>query len=291
MKVKFIIPAVLLAVAACSTEEKPADAFGNFEALEYTVSAESNGRVISQLTDEGRVVAKDSTLAIIDTLDLSLRGDQLASQHTAVIGRATPLEAQKMVYNQQIDNYNRDRERFMRMLKDGAATQKQLDDIEGAIKLAERQIGAVDAQFSSLHSEAAAISSQIEQVKEAVRRCVIKSPIDGTVIESYVRKGEFVNVGKALFKIADLKSLDLKVFITGDQLASIKLGQQVRVYVDGFESGRELSGTVTWISSEAEFTPKTIQTRKERVNLVYAVKVRVANDGSLKIGMPGEVRL
>ncbi|MDD2962822.1 MAG: efflux RND transporter periplasmic adaptor subunit [Bacteroidales bacterium] len=291
MKVKFIIPAVLLAVAACSTKEKPADAFGNFEALEYTVSAESNGRVISQLTDEGRVVAKDSTLAIIDTLDLSLRGDQLASQHTAVIGRATPLEAQKMVYNQQIDNYNRDRERFMRMLKDGAATQKQLDDIEGAIKLAERQIGAVDAQFSSLHSEAAAISSQIEQVKEAVRRCVIKSPIDGTVIESYVRKGEFVNVGKALFKIADLKSLDLKVFVTGDQLASIKLGQQVRVYVDGFESGRELSGTVTWISSEAEFTPKTIQTRKERVNLVYAVKVRVANDGSLKIGMPGEVRL
>jgi HlyD family secretion protein len=291
MKVKFIVPAVLLAVAACSTEEKPADAFGNFEALEYTVSAESNGRVISQLTDEGRVVAKDSTLAIVDTLDLSLRGDQLASQHTAVVGRATPLEAQKMVYNQQIDNYNRDRERFMRMLKDGAATQKQLDDIEGAIKLAARQIGAVDAQFSSLHSEAAAISSQIEQVKEAVRRCVIKSPIDGTVIESYVRKGEFVNVGKALFKIADLRSLDLKVFVTGDQLASIRLGQQVRVYVDGFESGRELSGTVTWISSEAEFTPKTIQTRKERVNLVYAVKVRVANDGSLKIGMPGEVRL
>lgn len=291
MNIKFFPMVALLALAACSSDEKPADAYGNFQALEYTISAESNGRLLALLADEGQHVTNEAVLAVVDSVDLSLRRAQLISQQAAVAARTAPLEAQKRVYNQQIENLERDRVRISRMLKEGAATQKQLDDVEGSIKLAERQIQALEAQFSSLHSETVAIGSQIEQSEEAIRRCTVKSPIEGTILEVYVRKGEFVNVGKPLFTIADLKTLDLKVFVSGDQLVSMKIGQHVKVYVDGFADHRQLTGIVTWISSEAEFTPKTIQTRQERVNLVYAMKVRVANDGTLKIGMPGEIRL
>lgn len=288
---KTIYMAGLSLLAACGTKEKPADAFGNFEALETTISAEANGKVVFCNADEGDLVEANQLLAITDTVDFILRKAQLSSQQAAIEAKNEPLEAQKRVYQQQIENLTRDRDRFARMVKEGAATQKQLDDVEGAIKMAARQIDAITAQFTSLNSETAAISSQIEQANEAIRRCRLTAPVKGTILEAYVKQGEFVNAGKPMFKLADLSALDLRVYISGSQLATVKIGQQVKVYVDGLSDSANLTGVVTWVSSEAEFTPKTIQTREERVNLVYAIKVRVNNDGSLKIGMPGEVRL
>lgn len=288
---KTLFIAGLALMAACGTKEKPADAFGNFEALETTISAESNGKVVVCTVAEGDAVEEGQLLAITDTVDFILRKAQLISQQAAVTAKQEPLEAQKLVYQQQIENLTRDKDRFTRMVKEGAATQKQLDDVEGAIKLATRQIGTIDAQFGQLYSEIAALSSQIELAAEAIRKCRHTAPVEGTILEAYVKQGEFVNAGKPMFKLADLSGLDLRVFVGGDQLAGVKIGQQVNVYVDGLADSSNLTGTVIWVSSEAEFTPKTIQTREERVNLVYAVKVRVKNDGSLKIGMPGEVRL
>lgn len=277
-------------LAACGNGEKPADAFGNFEAQEYTISAESNGKVIMCGATEGMAVDSANRLALIDTIDFSLRRSQLISQREAIIAKASPLEAQKGVYEQQIENLQKDKQRFEKMSIEGAATQKQLDDIDGAIKLAAKQAEAVAAQFASLGSETSAVSRQIDQVNESIKRCNVVSPVKGTILEAYVRQGEFVNVGKPLFKIANLEELDLRVYFSGNQLASIRIGQEVKVYIDGDSAKYQLTGRITWISQEAEFTPKIIQTRKERVNLVYAVKVRVTNDGRLKIGMPGEVR-
>ncbi len=278
-------------LAACGNGDKPADAYGNFEAQEYTISAESNGKVVECKTNEGMAVDSSGRIALIDTIDFSLRRLQLKSQREAIIAKASPLEAQKRVYEQQIENLLKDKMRFEKMLLDGAATQKQLDDIDGAVKLATKQAEAVVAQFASLNSESLAVSSQIDQITESINRCYVVSPVKGTILEAYVRQGEFVNIGKPLFKIANLEELDLRVYFSGDQLASIRIGQEVKVYIDGDSTNNRLSGRITWISQEAEFTPKIIQTRKERVNLVYAVKVRVKNNGSLKIGMPGEVRL
>ena len=283
--------ACILLLAACGKGEKPADAFGNFEAQEYTVSAESNGKVVICETTEGMSFDSGSRLALIDTIDFSLRKLQLISQRAAIIAKASSLEAQKNVYEQQIVNLRKDKVRFEKMSMDGAATQKQLDDIDGSISLAYRQKEAIEAQFASITAETSAVTSQIDQVSESVRRCNVVSPVEGTILEAYVKQGEFVNIGKPLFKIAKLEELDLRVYFSGDQLAAIKVGQEVKVYIDGDSTKSQLTGKISWISSEAEFTPKIIQTRKERVNLVYAVKVHVENDGRLKIGMPGEVRL
>lgn len=286
----FYIAGIVMLVS-CGKSEKPADAFGNFEAREYTVSSESNGKIIQCAVTDGDPVEAMEVLAITDTVDLNLRKAQVISQRASVSGKAVSLQAQKGVYEQQIANLTKDQVRLSRMIKDGAATQKQLDDVDGAILLAKRQIEAVDAQFGPLREEVDALSRQIDQIGESILHCSVKAPVSGVILEAYVRQGEFVNVGKPMFKMADLSELDLRVFVSGDQLASFKIGQQVNVYIDGDNEALQRTGTVVWVSSEAEFTPKTIQTREERVNLVYAVKVRVKNDGGLKIGMPGEVRL
>jgi len=290
-KTFYVYIAGIVALTSCGSNEKPADAFGNFEAREYTVSSESNGKIVQCSVTDGDLVETKSVLAITDTVDLILKKAQLISQRSAVSGKAASLQAQKMVYEQQIANLTKDQNRISRMVKDGAATQKQLDDVDGAILLAKCQIDAVETQFGPLYEEVDALSRQIDQISESVRRCSVTSPVSGIILEAYVKQGEFVNVGKPMFKLADLSELDLRVFVAGDQLASFKIGQQVSVYIDGETQTAQRTGTVVWVSSEAEFTPKTIQTREERVNLVYAVKVRVKNDGTLKIGMPGEVRL
>lgn len=293
MKNYFFIITLLagLTIAGCKSGDKLPDAYGNFEANEVTVSAEAQGRILSFRLNEGAIIGLADTLGWIDTTDLGLKRRQLLHQITAMRAKFTSLDAQAAVYTQQMENLQKDKSRFDNMLKEGAATRKQVDDIESAILLATRQAQAVKAQYASLHAEIAALGDQLRQVEEALKRCRIVSPADGTVLVKYLNECEMAHIGKPLFRIADLSELMLRAYVSGSQLNRVAIGQQVKVYVDAGEGRlRELPGTTTWIAGEAEFTPKVIQTREERVNLVYAIKVSVKNDGSLKIGMPGEVR-
>lgn len=229
-------------------------------------------------------------IALIDTTDFQLKKEQLIAQKTATESRIANISSQIDVQNQQKNNLLIDKARIEKLLKDGAATQKQLDDINGAVSLVDKQIASVNSQNVSVTSEMAVITKQIQQVNESLKKCYIINPVKGTVLEKYSEPFELTAPAKALYKIADVSFLYLKVYVTGSQLPLIKLGQKVQVLVDGPDKSLvKHEGEITWIASSAEFTPKIIQTKEERVNLVYAVKIKVTNDGSLKIGMPGEV--
>ncbi|MDY0102031.1 MAG: efflux RND transporter periplasmic adaptor subunit [Lentimicrobium sp.] len=275
-------------IESCNNKDA-SDAFGNFEAVETTISAEANGRILMLHIEEGSELEQGDTVGLIDTTDLHLKRAQLLAQHSAVASKRENLYAQVAVYNQQKENLAKDRQRIANMLKEQAATPKQLDDVDGAIAVAGRQIGAVQTQQVSLNEELRVIDVQIAQVNESISRCYITNPVKGTVLSRYAESGEVTAFGKPLYKIADLSTMELRVYISGDMLSTIKTGQQAKVLIDGKDTIREFTGEVTWISPTAEFTPKTIQTRDERVNLVYAVKLIVQNDGSLKIAMPAEV--
>lgn len=277
------------ALMACDRNHR-SDAYGNFEAVEVMVSAETGGRILTSHISEGMEVATGDTLALIDTIDLSLKREQLISQAGVMQARLQSINSQIKVQEQQRKNLLVDKARLESLMKDGAATQKQMDDLTGNLDLLEQQISATAVQKESIRAEMETIRVQVSQVEENIGKCWIRSPLDGTVLVRYAEQGEITAMGKPLCKIANLEALELKVYISGDQLPYLKLGQVVEVLID--ESKKEvgsLEGQVSWISSKAEFTPKTIQTRKERVNLVYAARVIVPNDGRLKIGMPAEI--
>lgn len=274
---------------ACSRNEK-SDAYGNFEAIEVFISPETSGRIIFLNIGEGSRVNAGDTLGLVDTADLSLKKEQVLSQKKALLARARNIDAQILVLQQQKKNIQVDLERVQNLLKDGAATQKQLDDLTGNFDLLIQQIHSTVVQKESILAEMATLEVQVKQVEETFRKSWITSPLDGTVLVKYAEAGEVTAMGKPVCKMANLDALELKVYISGDQLPYLILGGNVDVLVDQDKKNvTRLEGTVTWISSKAEFTPKTIQTKKERVNLVYAAKIRVVNDGSLKIGMPGEI--
>lgn len=275
-------------IGSCNNKDV-SDAFGNFEAVETTISSEANGRILLLNVEEGSELQQGDTVGMIDTTDLHLKRAQLLAQRSAVASKRENLYAQVAVYNQQKENLAKDRQRIANMMKEQAATPKQMDDVEGAIAVAGRQISAVQTQQSSLNEELRVIDVQIAQVEESIRRCYITNPVKGTVLSRFAETGEVTAFGKPLYKIADLSTMELRVYISGNMLSTVKIGQQAKVLIDGKDAMRELSGKVSWISSTAEFTPKIIQTRDERVNLVYAVKLLVQNDGSLKIAMPAEV--
>lgn len=282
----------VLGFVSCRNGEEKADAYGNFEAIQVTVSSLGNGRLLELNVEEGQLLLQDKVYGIVDTFDLHLKRQQAVSQHQAVLSRIATVDAQARVQQQQLTNLGVDRDRIRQLLTSGAATEKQRDDIEGAYRLAEYQMKATTTQIQSITAEAEVILRQVEQINEQIKNCYITSPMSGIVLTKFAESGEVVTFGKPLFKIADLNTLEIKAYISGNRLVDFIIGQEVHVIVDkSKKENKVMTGTVSWMASTAEFTPKTIQTKDERVDLVYALKVRVKNDGSLKIGMPGEIRI
>jgi HlyD family secretion protein len=276
-------------MVSCNQEKVVPDAYGNFEAVETTISGEANGRILWLDVSEGEILHKGDTIGLIDTTDLHYKRLQLIAQRSAVGSKSANINAQTAVFNQQKANLITDRKRIENLLKEQAATPKQFDDVTGAIEVIDRQIISVNTQLSAVNDEIKALDAQISQVEEALKRCHIINPVDGTVLTRYAETGEVTGFGKPLYKIADLTSMDLRVYISGNMLAEVKTGQKANVYIDSEKGLSEMKGVVSWVSPTAEFTPKIIQTREERVSLVYAVKLSVENDGRLKIAMPAEV--
>ena len=282
--------AVSYIFSSCSKNNNLSDAYGNFEAVQVTVSAESAGRIHFLDVEEGSQPDSGAIVALVDTADLYLKKLQLQSQKKAIAVRKTSIESQIAVQQQQKQNLLVEKNRVSRLIADKAATPKQLDDINGSIDLIDKQVENINTQNAGIAEEMEIVDRQIAQVNESIRKCFIRNPVKGTVLNKFAEAGEVTAPGRALYKIADLSIMELKVYISGTQLPAVKQGQQVEVLIDNDrKTNRKLSGVVSWISPKAEFTPKIIQTKEERVNLVYGVKIRVPNDGSLKIAMPAEV--
>lgn len=294
MKRIVYIAAVVL-TASCGTEAE-FDAQGTFEATEVVVSSEATGRILNFEVEEGMAVEANQMVGAIDSVQLHLQRKQLVAQQSALLGSRPDVKKQVAALREQIAKQNEELRRVENMLKDGAATKKQKDDIEAQIKILERQLDAtlstLDKNTSTINNNSAALEAQIAALDDRISKCRVISPVGGTVLVKYAEAGELATVGKPLMKIADLDNIYLRAYFTSDQLASIKLGNEVKVVADfGGEERYDYTGRVAWISSESEFTPKTIQTKDSRANLVYAVKIAVENDGRLKIGLAGEVVL
>jgi len=286
---KYILPFLLLALMACKQQSDPADAYGNFEAIEVMVSAESSGRIITFLPGEGAMLKAGQVAVNIDTTQLYLNKLALESGFSSLSARIHTLDAQLQASRVQLDNLEREKKRIEKLVEGGAATSKQQDDINGQVSLLEAQMAATASQKDAVYAERKTLEVQISQVEDQITRCAVKNPMDGTLLTKYREQGEMAAPGQALFKMAQMGELILRAYLSGDQLSSVKLGEEVKVRYDVAGDMAEITGVVSWISSSAEFTPKIIQTREERVSLVYAIKVIVPNDGSLKLGMPGEV--
>jgi HlyD family secretion protein len=291
MKFRLIFLALPIIISSCGSGNGKSDAYGNFEATEVLVGAESQGKVMQLHVEEGQLLKKGACIGYIDSLSTYLRKEQLQAQVQASEARLLQINAQVDVQEEQKKTLIREQERISKLVVSGAAPTKQLDDVNGQINILNSQIASTKTQNQAIAADIKAMKFQISQVQDQLSKSTISNPIDGIVLEKYIEEGEIAIPGKILYKIADLAVLKLRVYISGAQLPNVKIGQKVAVFIDKTKSDNmQLEGTVTWISQQAEFTPKIIQTKEERVNMVYAVKVDVKNDGSLKIGMPGEVR-
>lgn len=280
---------------SCGTEAE-FDAQGSFEATEVIVSAEAAGRILWFDAEEGTVVEPGVRIGQIDTLQLDLQRRQLEAQQAALLASRPDIRAQAAALREQIAKQERELARVQNLLRDGAATTKQRDDIEAQIRILRSQLSAtlssLDKSTITIDGNAAVIEAQIAALDDRIARCRIASPIAGVVLAKYAEAGELAAVGKPLLKVADLEHLYLRAYFTSEQLAAIRLGDRVTVTADfGGDQRYDYEGRIAWISPESEFTPKTIQTRDSRANLVYAAKIAVQNDGRLKIGLAGEVRL
>ncbi|MBE6299435.1 MAG: HlyD family efflux transporter periplasmic adaptor subunit [Bacteroidales bacterium] len=292
---RFVYIAITLLMVSCG-EKSEFDAQGTFEATEVIVSSEANGRIISFNIEEGNMVDANTIIGTIDSVQLYLQRKQLEAQQSALLASRPDIKKQVSSLKEEIAKQKVELKRIGNMLRDGAATQKQYDDIEAHIRILE---GKLDATLSTLTKNAstiddnsAALEAQISALDDRIEKCKIVSPINGTVLVKYAEAGELATVGKPLMKVADLENIYLRAYFTSNQLADIKLGESVTVIADfGDDNRYEYDGKITWISAESEFTPKTIQTKESRSNLVYAVKIAVKNDGRIKIGLSGEVKL
>ncbi len=294
MKKVLYIAVSLLAIAY--SKEAEFDAQGTFEATEVVVSSEATGRILNFDIEEGMTIVANQAVGTIDSLQLHLQRKQLLAQQSALLTSRPDVKKQVASLREQIVKQKSELRRVENMLSDGAATQKQKDDIEAQIKILEGQLEAtlstLSKNTSTINDNSVALEAQIAALDDRISKCRILSPVGGTVLVKYAEAGELASVGKPLMKIADLKNIYLRAYFTSDQLANIKLGDEVKVVADfGGEERYDYTGRVAWISSESEFTPKTIQTKDSRANLVYAVKIAVENDGRLKIGLAGEVIL
>lgn len=294
LDMKYLLLPLLLLIAGCSGREERADAYGNFEAREVIVSSEVPGRIVRLDVEEGGAIEAGQVVGLIDTTALDLRREQLVASIGAVRDKTRDAQPDVEVLEEQRRNLLREQARIEALLRDKAATPKQLDDITGQIDVVERQIVAARAQTRTTNrgilAEVDPLRAQIRQVEDQIRKSYIVNPIDGVVLLQLAEPAEVIQPGQPLYKIAELDELFLRAYVSGVQLPDIRLGQPVTVLVDEDEENyRSYSGTITWISDKAEFTPKIVQTKEERINLVYAVKIKVPNDGRLKVGMPGEV--
>ncbi len=280
---------------SCKEKEHSADGSGAFEAEETIISSQAQGMLMQFNVQEGQTLVAGDDVGYVDSVQLSLKKRQLEAQILALVGKRPDIPVQLSVLQEQLSAAMKERERISNLVKGDAATPKQLDDINDQVRLFQKQIAA---QKSSLHisssgisKEATAMEIQLLEIEDQLKKCTITNPVNGTVLSKYAEQNEVVSPGKPLYKIADLSNIILRAYITGGQLALAKLNQSVKVLTDNGKGGfNETEGVITWISDKAEFTPKTIQTKEERANKVYAIKVKVENDGKYKIGMYGEIK-
>ena len=278
-------------LVSCSNDKNKPDAYGTFEATEVMVSSLATGQILKFDVEEGQLLDSGKMVGFVDTTDLWLKRKQAIETRDATGSRKDDITSQIAVQDQNRENVLVEKNRVERLLRDGAATQKQMDDINASLNLIDKQVASLKIQFGGISSQVASITQQIAQLDQSINRSKIINPIKGTVLTKYAEKDEVATYGKPLYKIADLSEITLRAYVSGSQLPLIHLGSTIDVAFDKDENNNtHIQGLVSWISPSAEFTPKTIQTKEERINLVYAVKVRVKNDGSMKIGMPGEIR-
>lgn len=294
---KLLIAFVLIvAFSSCKKSESAFFASGTFEATEVVVSSEANGKILQFEVEEGQQLCENQRIGSIDSVQLSLKKQQLKATQKALLIRRPSLSKQIAATEQQISTAKTERKRVENLVNANAANQKQLDDITAQIAVLEKQLAAqrstIETTNDGITGDNEALRIQIEQIEDQLNKCSISSPINGTVLTKYAEKGELAIAGKALFKVADINEMILRVYITSTQLTELKIGQKVKVFADfGKDNQKAYEGVIAWISSKSEFTPKTIATRDERANMVYAVKVNVKNDGMLKIGMYGNIDL
>ena len=293
INIAFILSSLL--VLACSNGNGDFDATGTFESEEIIVSSEAMGKLVMFQVEEGMQLKQNQIVGVVDTTQLHLKKKQLLSSINAVLSKQPDVNTQLAALKEQIKTAEVEKKRIENLVRLDAATTKQLDDVNSQLEVLNKQYIATKSSLTitkqGLQSETLPLIAQVEQIEDQIKKSIIKNPIDGTVLTRYAKPDEITSNGKALYKIANLSDMTLRAYVDGDQLGQIKLGQKVKVFVDKGEGNqKEMSGEIYWVSSKAEFTPKTIQTKDERANLVYAIKVNVINDGYLKIGMYGEVK-
>ncbi len=274
---------------SCSDSNGKADGYGNFEATEITISAENNGKLMQFTINEGDKLKKDQLIGYIDTIPLALKREQLHVSKAVISSKSKGVLSQINVLNAKLRTANTNKTRIENLIKDNAGTQKQLDDVQGEIDVARQQIRSVEIQNAPVVNELKSIDVQVKQIDDQIQKSKIVNPVNGTVLTKYAEPNEITAFSKPLYKIADLSVMQLRVYVSETQLANLKIGQEVTVKIDDADAMKSYKGNISWIASEAEFTPKIIQTKEERVALVYALKIDVENDGSLKIGMPAEM--
>lgn len=292
MKKKLIlISLAIFGFTSCSDDDK-ADGYGNFEATEIIISSEAQGKIKYFNVQEGDEIEAGIQVVLIDTTQLHLEKQQLLASIKTVASRSQGVFSQIEVLNQKLKLAEREEKRMKNLFAEKAATQRQVDQAEGEVKVIREEINNVKSKNSPIVNEVQSIEAQIAKIDDLIEKSMVVNPLKGTVLAQYAETGEITSFGKPLYKIADMEILTLRVYISETQLSDIELGQEVQVKIDSKkEDMKSYPGKITWISSSAEFTPKTIQTKEERANLVYAVDIEVANDGSLKIGMPAEMWL
>ena len=284
------VAVIMLISVSCNRNDDLADAYGNFEVDETVVSALMPGEIMQFDIKEGSTYKAGQFVGYIDTIQLHLLKPELEANRMATANKTENISTQIEVLKKQLANLEREHKRVINLLEAGAATSKQQDDIEGQIDVVKSQIRSAKSQYSGVLAQLEAIDAKKKQLDEKIRKSRVVNPINGIVLTKLAEPFEFTVTGKPLYKIANIEQIDLRAYVSGDQLSSIKLGDTFTVKIDGPEGEMiDYPGKVIWISSEGEFTPKTIQTKKERIDMIYAVKVRVENDGRIKIGMPGEL--
>ena len=289
MKKLSIIILATIGLISCNKNNDKADGYGNFEATEVTISAEANGKIEYLKLEEGDILEPNIQVGLIDTTQLHFNKQQLIASKSTVYSKSENVLSQIKVLQEQLKTTLIEKKRIQNMFAENAATKRQVDEIDGKVSVIQEQIKSVQTQNAPIVNEVKSIDVQIEKINDQIQKSKIINPIKGTVLAKYSEPNEVTAFGKPLYKIADISEMTLRVYISETQLSQIKVGQNVTVKIDAEKEMKSFPGTISWIASSAEFTPKVVQTKEERVNLVYAVKVNVKNDGSLKIGMPAEM--
>ncbi len=280
---------ILATLISCNKNNDKADGYGNFEATEVTISAEANGKIDYLKLEEGDILEPNIQVGLIDTTQLYFNKQQLIASKSTVFSKSATVLSQVKVLQEQLKTTQIEKKRIQNMFDENAATKRQIDEIDGKVSVIQEQIKSVQTQNAPIINEVKSIDVQIEKIKDQIEKSKIINPLKGTVLSKYAEPNEVTAFGKPLYKIADISEMTLRVYVSETQLSQIKIGENVSVKIDTEKDMKSYQGVISWISSSAEFTPKIVQTKEERVNLVYAVKVIVKNDGGLKIGMPAEM--